>query len=156
MNKHALQLTALFTLLVVAQAEAVQDVYEYKNKKGVTEFTDQAKDGKVPEKQFQIQKRTPEEEAQSKEKLEHIMEKDKELDKRLAEQRRLENERIREYQEQQALKRQQELPVQDDDHYSRRNKNWRPGVPIRPVEPGKPGHPIAKPKPKSKKKAAGK
>ena len=140
MKNQTLKLTAFyFTLTVSMQAAAVQNVYEYQNSEGVTEFTDEVKADKVPEKQFQIKKMTPEEEAQSKQKLKQIMEKDKELDKRLARERQLENERKLRTQEQRAQekKSQQQQPDEDYDRYSRR----RYGVPTYPRRP------ISKPQP---------
>ena len=134
MNNQSLKLTAFyFTMAVSMQAAAVQNVYEYQNSEGVTEFTDEVKADKVPEKQFQIKKMTPEEEAQGKQKLEQIMEKDKELDKRLARERQLENERKLRSQEQRAQEKQSQKQQQDLDYdrYSRR----RYGVPTYPRRP---------------------
>ncbi len=142
MKNNCLRLNLLFFIMTVSmQASAVQDVYEYTNKQGVVEFTDEIKADKKPDKHLQIKKMTPEEEALGEQKLEKIMEKDKELDKRLARERQLENERKRQYQEQQALKKKQQ-PEQEDDGISRRNnRNLYP----RPVQPGRPG--IRPPKP---------
>lgn len=145
-----------FTVTLSMQAAAVQDVYEYTNKKGVTEFTDEIKADKTPEKHIQIKKMTADEKAQSQQKLEQIMDKDKELDKRLARERKLENERRRQYEEQQALKKKQQ-PEQEDDGISRRNNrnlNPKPGHPIYPERPGtrppKPSRPINPGKPGKK------
>lgn len=93
MNKYYLKLAALLMIVTnVMPVHAVQDVYEYKNSEGVTEFTDEVKTDKTLKGHTQIQKMTAEKEAQSKQKLEGIMEKDKELDMRQAEQRKRENE----------------------------------------------------------------
>ena len=134
MKNQNLKLTAFyFTMTVSMQAAAVQNVYEYQNSEGVTEFTDEVKADKVPEKQFQIKKMTPEEEALSKQKLEQVREKDKELDKRLARERQLENERKLRSQEQRAQEKQsqQQQPDADYDRYERR----RYGVPTYPRRP---------------------
>ena len=131
------------------QAEAVQNIYQYQNSEGVTEFTDEVKVNQKPEEQFQIKKMTPEEEAISKQKLEQIRENNKALDKRLARERQLENERKRQYQEQQAAQR-KEANLEDDSddnnfygggYYRRPGLPLNPGRPIRPKPPGlKPGH----------------
>lgn len=125
-------------------AFSVQDVYEYQNKEGVTEFTDQPKADTAPEKHIQIEKRTPEQEAQSKEKLNEIMDKDKELDKKLARDRQLENERLR-----RETKARQDNSQQQPDETDSSSRRYRRGA----LYPPKPVHPIApkksgvKPKP---------
>lgn len=119
-------------------AFAAQDVYEYKNNEGVTEFTDQVKDNKKLEKHIQIPKRTAEQEAQSKEKLEDIMKKDKELDKKIAQQRKLENERLRLEEKARADKAKQQSESDNNG-----NGDWYyPRRPVRPIHRPKPSHPI--------------
>lgn len=130
------------------QVEAAQDVYQYQNTEGVTEFTDAVKANQEPEKHFQIKKITPEEEAQSKQKLEQIREKDKALDKRLAGERQLENERRLRYQEQQAAQRKERNSEDDNKSYVRghydddksyvRGYYRRPGLPVNPGKPIRP------------------
>ncbi|MCU7836466.1 MAG: hypothetical protein KZQ83_14605 [gamma proteobacterium symbiont of Taylorina sp.] len=122
MNKNN-QLLKLIVLSLASLSSmpvfSVQDVYEYQNKEGVTEFTDKMKANKKPEKHIQIQKMTPEQEIQSKEKLDEIMAKDEKLDKRLAKEKELEEERL----EKQKKSRQEELKQQpsnsnNDNRYS--------------------------------------
>jgi len=81
-------------LTIPGQIMAAQEVYEYKDSKGVTEFTDKVNTDKELVKEMQIKKTTPEAEAEGKAQLDNIMEKDKELDERLDAQRKLENERM--------------------------------------------------------------
>ncbi|MCK5662003.1 MAG: DUF4124 domain-containing protein, partial [Thiotrichaceae bacterium] len=68
MKKNKWLKLTVFPLAVLCSMPtfSVQDVYEYKNKDGVTEFSDQIEADKKLEKHIQIQKRTPEQEAQSK------------------------------------------------------------------------------------------
>ncbi len=82
-------LLAVLSAPLVAQ-EAVQEVYEYKNKKGVTEFTDQVDPNKKLEKHIEIPKRTADQEAQSQAKLNTIVENDKKLDARVADRKQVE------------------------------------------------------------------
>lgn len=158
-NKQFFKLTVLsLTILTSMPTFAVQDVYEYQNKEGVTEFTDQVNDNKKLEKHIQIPKTTPEQEAQGKEKLDGIMAKDKELDKRLAKERKLENDRLKREAQARADKKQSEP---ESDNYSRRrnsNGDWYypPVRPVHPIERPKPGKPVHKPgKPKVRAKAGG-
>jgi len=138
-----------FSLLLAVQVEAVQDVYKYKNKQGVIEFTDERKTDKTPEKHIQIEKRSAEEEALSEQKLDKIMEKDAQLDKRLDHERAIENEHRRKLAEQQALKDKQKAEYQkddnnnDDDDYYDNGYYDRPGK--RPVKPELPGKPVLRP-----------
>jgi len=149
-NKHLKLTVVALAVLNSMPAFSVQDVYEYKNKEGVTEFTDQVQDNKQLEKHIQIPKRTSEQEAQSKEKLDNIIEKDKELDKKLANDRKLENERLRLDAQARADKKQSESESDNDDD-GRRNSNvdwYYPPVRPRPVHPivrPKPKHPVNKP-----------
>ncbi|MCP3848818.1 MAG: hypothetical protein GY694_01080 [Gammaproteobacteria bacterium] len=125
------------------QVYAVQDVYEYKNSEGVTEFTDALKDDKTPEKHIQIDKMTPEQEAKSQKKLDRIMEKDKLLDERLAKERKLENEqRLAEQRKiQEANEKKQQENESNDGSNRYYDRGYYPGVPGRPVRP------IVKPRP---------
>ena len=143
LNSFLKNTLAVFLTLAFIQAQAVQDVYEYKNKEGVTEFTDEVKVNKVPEKHTQIKKMTPEEEAKGQQKLDQIMEKDKALDERLAKERQLENKRRAEAQKQAQEAKKNE--GQDDDNGRRRYRDnvygpypIRPGIPNNPNRPGKP------------------
>lgn len=141
-------ITFLIIMLISIQSGmAAQDVYEYINKQGVTEFTDELKSSKTPESHIQIEEMTLEEEALSKQKLDKIMEKDAELDKRLARERQIENKRRQEFEQQQALKNRQEPQVEDNggDNDSLRN-DWYYGRPVRPGNPGIPTKPINRPK----------
>ncbi len=150
-NKIFFNLSVLsFSLLLAVQAEAVQDIYEYKNKQGVTEFTDEPKTDKTPEKHIQIEKRTAEEEALSKQKLDKIREKDAQLDKRLAHERAIENEHRRKLAEQQALNNKQKAESEEndnDDGYYDNGYYDRPGrLPIgSPIKPKPPGKPVIRP-----------
>ncbi|WP_198265771.1 hypothetical protein [sulfur-oxidizing endosymbiont of Gigantopelta aegis] len=120
--------------------KAEQNVYEYKNSEGVTEFTDQVKADKKPEKQFQIKKMTEAEEQKSKQKLDEIREKDAALDKRLARDIQLENERRRLEQEARALRQQEQRQNEQNDqnHHDLHDGYWygsRPIYPNRPIKP---------------------
>lgn len=149
-NKFLLNLTAfLFAVFSTMPSFSVQDVYEYKDTEGVTEFTDQQETGKKLEKHIQIEKRTPEQEVQSKEQLDDIMKKDKQLDKKLARERKLENEQLRRQQEQ-AKQEQKRQYAEDADHNIRfYNDGWyyRRGLkpPIRDPKPG--NLPVNRPRP---------
>ena len=130
MNKNKLLLTLItlsFAVLSTMPSFSVQDVYEYKNKDGVTEFTDQIEADKKLEKHIQIQKRTPEQEAQSKAKLDEVIKKDNELDKKIAKERKLENDRLRRNQDQ---ARQEKIRQQTEDsvrgvHYDPDGRYYR-------------------------------
>ena len=141
-NKLLLNFTALsFAVLSTMPCFSVQDVYEYKNKDGVTEFTDQIEADKKLEKHIQIQKRTPEQEAQSKAKLDEIIKKDNELDKKIAKERQLENDRLRRSQEQ---ARQEKIRQQTEDsdsgvHYDADGRYYRRDRIRGPVNKLKPG-----------------
>lgn len=127
-------------------SETVQNVYEYQNAQGVTEFTDTIKTDKAVVNQLQIKKQTPEEEAQSKAKLEQLMEKDKELDKRLNLQRQLENERhLRHQNERELEKLKKEQSADSKDNNSNRDAIWIGPPRIRP--PNRPVKPRPKPLP---------
>ena len=129
-------------------AFSVQDVYEYQNKEGVTEFTDQVQENEKLEKHIQIPKRTSEQEDQSKEKLNNIMAKDKELDKKLANDRKLENERLRLDAQARADKKQSELESDNDDRRRRDSfGHWYypPVKPVHPIVRPRPKHPVNKP-----------
>jgi len=139
------------------QLIAAQDVYEYKSNEGVTEFTDQVKPDVKPVNQMQIKKMTPEEEAESKAKLDSIREKDKELDQRVKLQQQLENERRIRQQKEQELERLKNTQS-DDSKNSNSNNNdniwynppgYRPRPPIHrpPNRPGKPLRPRPTPLP---------
>ncbi|MCU7939325.1 MAG: hypothetical protein KZQ64_15075 [gamma proteobacterium symbiont of Bathyaustriella thionipta] len=118
----------------------VQDVYQYQNKEGVTEFTDHVKGNKTPQRQFQIQKRTAEQEAQSQQKLNEIIEKDRQLDKKIARDRALENERLR--RQQKAKEDDSKEPSSDSDSGGRwRNGIYYPPRPVHPIHPGRPNRP---------------
>ena len=138
------------SLLLAPQLKAVQDVYEYKNKQGVTEFTDELKTDKVPEQHIQIEKRTAEEEALSQQKLDKIRQRDDQLDKKLAQERAIENEHRRKLAEQQALNKEQKAESEEndnDDGYYDNGYYDRPGrLPIgSPIKPKPPGKPVVRP-----------
>jgi len=162
-NKYLKLTIVSFAVFNSMSAFSVQDVYEYQNKEGVTEFTDQVKDNKKLEKHIQIPKRTSEQEAQSKEKLDGIMAKDKELDKKLANDQKLENERLRLDAQARAEKKQSESESDNnDDNRRNRNAGWYypPVRPVHPIERPRPTHPVNKPakpvhRPSGKLKAPG-
>ena len=150
-KKRLLTLTVLAVAVLASfPVFSVQNVYEYQNPGGVTEFTDQVKADQQAEKHIQIKKRTAEQEAQSKAKLAEIMKKDRELDERLAEQKKLENERLKRQQEarQKKLKEQQLKALEQPAIIGRRRKNSyyppKPVLPVvPPVKPIKPAGPAA-------------
>ncbi len=149
MEYSLLKITLIvFFLTFFMPVLAVQDVFEYKNKEGVTEFTDELKENKTPESHVQIKKMTPEQEDESKQKLEQIMEKDKELDKRLAREKQLENERRLKIEKQRALEGKQDVEPEDDGVSRINNRNLRP-KPVPPIYPGKPRVKASKKKAKS-------
>lgn len=143
-NKNRLQLIAMMFFLAMSLAVfAEQNVYQYQNDSGVTEFTDQQKGDVQAVQQISIPKRTAEQEAQSKAKLESIIAKDKELDK--AREARKQQEYDRRMQQLEAAKKR--AKTKDDkekDYYKTqfnpdiRDKNQavypRPGVPT-PISP---------------------
>ena len=151
MKKNKWLKLTVFPLAVLCSMPtfSVQDVYEYQNKEGVTEFTDQVKDNKQLEKHIQIPKRTAEQEAQSQEKLNTIMEKDKDLNKKLANERKLENERLRRDAQARADKKQAESESEYDNSSRRRNSNgdwyYPPVRPVHPIERPRPTHPVNRP-----------
>jgi len=124
-------LTFIFLTLAAQTSWAVQDVYEYQNAQGVTEFTDQVKADKEPVKQMQIKKMTAEEEAQSEAKLEQIIEKDKALDERVKLQRQLENERNLRLQREQESRQLQKDQQSEQSSDSNGNNNYRDDLWIR-------------------------
>ena len=145
--KKQLQKYTVLSIAVLSSipALAVQDVYKYQNKEGVTEFTDQVKGDKKPENHIQIPKRTVEQEAQSKEKLDDIMKKDKELDKKLANERKLENERLRREEQARMDRNQYNSESDNSDRDNDRNDGWyysRPIRPVRPINPDRPHRPV--------------
>jgi hypothetical protein len=133
--------------LPTALAEEMQDIYEYKDKKGVVEFTDEIKPDETLEKHVQIKRSTAEENAVREEKLELIMAKDKELDKKLA------IERKKERQQELALKQQREAAKAEQlrkqqaeqqwEQYNNGNPYWRQGSypPYGPMPPHRPDYP---------------
>jgi len=147
-NKYLKLTIVSFAVFNSMSAFSVQDVYEYQNKEGVTEFTDQVQENKKLEKHIQIPKRTSEQEAQSKEKLDGIMAKDKELDKKLANDQKLENERLR-LDAQARTKKKQSESESDNNDDNRRNRNagwyYPPVRPVHPIERPRPTHPVNKP-----------
>ncbi|MDX2504491.1 MAG: hypothetical protein QNL62_08450 [Gammaproteobacteria bacterium] len=128
-------------------AQEVQNIYEYQNSQGVTEFTDTIKTDKAVVNQLQIKKKTPEEEAQSKAKLEQLMEKDKELDKRLSLERQLEDERhLRRQNDRELEKMKKEQSANSKDNNSNNGDTLWIGPPrIRP--PNRPVKPRPRPLP---------
>ena len=123
------------------QAEDVQQVYEYKNSQGVTEFTDAIKSDKEPVKELQIKKMTEEEKVQGKAKLEEIMEKDKALDARVEAQRQAENERVKTESKSTKQKQNKSDTDSNSDVYLRR-------VPYGVRPPHKPVRPRPRPTPR--------
>lgn len=152
----------LFIILLVLQtsdllADNTQQVYEYKNKDGVTEFTDQLKQDKEIVSESKIKKMTPEQEAESKAQLEAIVEKDKELDKQRALRNQLEKERrlrLQKEKELEQLKKEQAEESEKDknsgDIYWRtRPKRYPPVRPEQPIHrPPKPRPPRPQPLPR--------
>ncbi|MCW8932883.1 MAG: hypothetical protein OQL19_21915 [Gammaproteobacteria bacterium] len=140
-----IQIIKLSLFLLVAsfsiQLHAVQDVYEYKNDEGVIEFTDTVKEDKAPEQHIQIEKMTPEQEEQSKQKLDDIIEKDQALDERRAKERQMENELRRQTKRAQESETQEDEDNSNNDDYLYRRGRY-PGVPVVP------GNPIVRPKPR--------
>jgi len=118
-SKRQLITLSILTIFSSISAVSAQNVYEYKNNEGVTEFTDERKENEIPEKNIQIKNRTAEQEAKSKEKLNEIMTKDKELDKQIAKENKLKNKHLKEQQEakEKKLKQQQSSENGDDDFY---------------------------------------
>jgi hypothetical protein len=133
-------------------AESVQEVYKYKNKDGVIEYTDHVKSDKKLIGHKEIQKMTPEQEAASKAKLDEIMEKDKALDEKLALERKLERERQLRLQQQSELEAMKNQEAASQKKYYDRNggdvivRPPRP-FPAKPSKP-KPEQPIARPRPR--------
>ncbi len=132
--------------LQAAFAQEIQDIYKYKNKDGSVEFTDQVKPDASPKKHLQIKRSSEEENALREKKLELIRAKDKELDQRLA------IERKKKQQQELALKKQkeknraeqlrQQQAEQQQDQYYYGNPYWQvPYPPLRPLPPHHPGRP---------------
>lgn len=156
MNNKLFQLT-VFALIngISMSAYSVQDIYEYEDKSGTIEFTDRVKTNIKLERHSQIEKRTPQQEAESQAVLNDIIKKDQEFDQYKTEQRRLEYE-YRQRQREMNTQRSTQYGEYDDyydnrygysnDYYGRyyRYRPWRPIVHPRPV------HPIERPRPRHK------
>lgn len=136
----------IYLCLQTAYAEEVQDIYKYKNKEGVIEFTDELKPNASPKKHIQIKRSTEEENAIREEKLELIKAKDKELDKRLA------IEREKKQRQELALKKQrekakaeqlkiQQQTQQEQEQYYYGWPYWQHPMPMPPIHPGRPALP---------------
>ena len=140
-----------FFLQTAVLAEEMQDIYKYKSKDGVVEFTDEIKPDESPKKHVQIKRSTAEENAQRQEKLELIRAKDKELYKRLAidrEKKRHQELALKKQREEaKAEQRRQQQQVQQE-HYYYGYPYWRrPWYPNRPHPPHRPGRPEHLPTP---------
>jgi membrane-associated HD superfamily phosphohydrolase len=143
-TKNVLHWVVVATFIFVSSSVfAEQAVYQYQNESGVTEFTDQQKGDVQAVQEIKIPKRTAEQEAQSKAKLESIIAKDKELDK--AREARKQQEHDRRIQQLEAAKKRSETKDDKEKDYYKtqfnpdiRDKNQgvypRPGVPI-PISP---------------------
>jgi len=153
MKNLLFNLIILFLVYCPITAFAVQDVYEYENKQGVTEFTDRIKPDQNPASHIQIEKRTAEQEAQGQAKLDAIVKKDQEFDKQIAEQKQIEIENRQRRQELNNQRAEQQAADNKDDYddnrYGYYDRYYRP-IPGRPIHRPKPVHPIEKPKPDPK------
>jgi len=138
----ACHISLIFILSAVNTfAEGVHEVYEYQGKDGVPEFTDQVKPDKSVKSVQQIKKTSPEQEQQSREKLQRLVEKDRQRDKQRTLEKQLEAERNRRYQTERELElerlrnadRTSTPPPGNDDKY---DVYWYGRPPYRPGHPG--------------------
>jgi hypothetical protein len=129
-------------------AFSVQDVYQYENKEGLKEFTDRVKPDQAPKKHIQIENTSAKQEAEGKARLDEIIKSNAEYDKKIAEQKRQENERLRyqrEINSQNSMAPTSESD-KDDNRYGYYGRYYRPR-PERPIHRPKPVPPIERPKP---------
>ena len=144
-------------LLVFVNNRAItqekQDVYQYKTDEGVTEFTDQVKPEKDLIRHSQIRKMTAEEELLRQEKLDEIIEKDKQADRQRALQNQLEQERRIRQQREKEIERLKKQQAEDSNKKDKdRDVIWLVPPRRHPRPPVKPEHPIEKPPHKPRKK----
>ena len=130
----------LFAQFVNAEEET-DIIYMYKNDNGVPEFTDTVKPNRAPDAERKLKNMTPEQEAESKAKLDQIIEDDKALDARIAEQEKQDAEREaqRQSEKQEQPKQEENVTEDESDYYNRDVVNDRPHRPInRPIRPKPP------------------
>ena len=143
----------LFAVINNAIAQEIQDVYQYKTDEGVTEFTDQVKPEKELINHSQIRKMTSEEEQLRQEKLDEIIEKDKQADRQRALQNQLEQERRLRQQREKEIERLKRQQAEDSNKSDKdRDVIWLIPPRRHPRPPIKPEHPIEKPPHKPRKK----
>jgi len=159
-EKHLFKVVVTISILTSPIAFSAQDVYEYKNKAGVTEFTDQKNNNAKLQKHIQIDKTTAEQEARSEEKLQQIIKNDQQLDKQIAEKKKLEDEQKLLRKEANQEKSQQQNSNNNNNNNDRYDNGYyyptprhlinrhdlkNPGEkPNRPVKPVRPVRPIAR------------
>ena len=144
-----------FFILSSSSVLSVQDIYEYENKDGVTEFTDKVNKNKNLQKHIQIKPTTEAQKARGEAQLNKIMENDKQLDKELAEEKLLEEEKSQQRKDAMIEKSSQQGSDdkdRDDGGYyyptprhliNRHNPNYPVNKPNRPIV--KPSQPINQP-----------
>jgi len=152
-NKHGyLQILLALSLssqAVVLYADDVDNIYQYKNSEGVTEFTDTVKEDKAPVNQIKIPKMTEQEKAQATKKLEQVEQENKELDQQLEAQRQLDKERNIQRQKVQAEKKKNEQQSDETQEIKYYNNGTQLGRPIvRPRPPIRPRPPTVQPRPR--------
>lgn len=125
---------------VVLYAEDVENVYQYKNSEGVTEFTDTVKEDQQPVNEIKIPKMSEQEKVQATEKLKQVEQENNELNQRLEAQKEqdLQNKKDR---AQQKKEQQQSDEPEEIEYYNNGTIRNRP---IRP-HPPRPEHPINRP-----------
>jgi len=153
-EKHLFKVVVTISILTSPIAFSAQDVYEYKNKAEVTEFTDQKNNNAKLQKHIQIDKTTAEQEARSEEKLQQIIKNDQQLDKQIAEKKKLEDEQKQLRKEASKEKSKQQSSDNNDRndngyyystprHLINRHDLKNPGEkPARPVKPVGPVNPV--------------
>jgi len=136
---------------VVLYAEDVENVYQYKNSEGVTEFTDTVKEDQQPVNEIKIPKMSEQEKVQATEKLQKIEQQNEELDKRLDAERQADREQQLQRQKAKAEQKNNEEQSDDVEYYHdggiRDRDRLRPVIPrpiqpiapVRPISPGRPG-----------------
>ncbi|RKZ86940.1 MAG: hypothetical protein DRQ39_05060 [Gammaproteobacteria bacterium] len=135
---------------VVLYAEDVENIYQYKNSEGVTEFTDTVKENQQPVNEIKIPKMSEQEKVQATEKLKQVEQENNELNQRLEAQKEqdLQNQKDRAQQkkEQQQSDEPEEIEYYNNGYVRDRDRlrpvvprPVQPVAPVRPISPGRPG-----------------
>ena len=141
-NTIFLSLLCCYSMLVLA----AQDIYQYEDKEGVTEFTDRLKPDKTPKQHIQIENTPARQIVEGQDRLDKLIQYNEEYDNNIAEQQRLENERREKQQELNAQRSNDQINETDNNRYDY-NGGYYGSRPGRPGYRPKPVNPIERPKP---------